>query len=327
MSDDAGVRIDVYLGPGELRADLERDVRVGLTAEQKWLPPIWFYDERGSQLFDEITRLPEYYPTRVEREILEHHADKIATAAAAETLVELGSGTSEKTRLLLTAMRGEGSLRSFVPFDVSEETLRGAGGAIAQEFPGLHVHAVVGDFHRHLDRLPRLGTRLVAFLGGTIGNLDPDQRQTFLGDVTAMLEPGDLFLLGTDLVKEEARLVGAYDDAAGVTAEFNRNVLRRLNADLEADFNPDAFRHVALWNEKEQWIEMRLRADGPQEARVKAIDLPVHFDDQEDLLTEISAKFTPERVVGELWDAGLSVLHSWSDEGSDFQLTLASRRI
>src|SRR5437588_4294992 len=205
------IRVDVHLGPDDLRAALEPDARAGLTATPKELPPKWFYDERGCELFDEITRLPEYYPTRREREILDARAASIADATRADTLVELGSGTSDKTRLLLSALRDRGALRRFVPFDVSEPTLRSAAHAIVDEYPGLDVHAVVGDFEHHLDLLPTGGRRLIAFLGGTIGNLPPEPRAAFLADVVATMADDDCFLLGTDLVNDVGRLVAAYD--------------------------------------------------------------------------------------------------------------------
>jgi L-histidine N-alpha-methyltransferase len=318
------VRVDVHVGPADVRAALARDVRVGLTAEQKWLPPIWFYDERGSELFDEITRLDEYYPTRTERLLLESHAEKIAAAVDADVLVELGSGTSDKTRLLIAAMREQSRLREFVPFDVSEETLRAAASAIARDWPGLSVHAIVGDFRHHLGHIPRRGRRLLAFLGGTIGNLTPPQRRRFLFDVDALLDDGDHFLLGVDLVKETDRLLAAYDDPRGVTAAFNRNVLHRLNRELRADFDPDAFEHVARWNEEESWIEMRLRARAAQLVTIAALDLTVEFAAGEDLLTEVSAKFTPEGLVDELWAAGLTVEQTWTDARGDILLALAA---
>ncbi len=208
-------RIEVHQAPEQLRRDLRRDVGAGLTAIPKELAPKYFYDDRGSDLFDRITRLPEYYPTRAERAILEERAGEIATVSGADTLVELGSGTSEKTRLLLDACAAGGRLRRFVPFDVSEATLRQAAATLAREYAGVDVHAVVGDFEQHLDLLPAGGRRLVAFLGSTIGNLVPKQRAQFLGDLAAGLQPGDSLLLGTDLVKDPARLVAAYDDAGG----------------------------------------------------------------------------------------------------------------
>jgi L-histidine N-alpha-methyltransferase len=303
---DGAVAVDVYLGPEELRTALERDARTGLTAAQKSLPAVWFYDERGSRLFDEITRLPEYYPTRTERSILAANAPEMAAVAGCDVLVELGSGTSEKTRLLLDAMTKVG-LRRFVPLDVSEPTLRVAAADIADAYPGLHVHAVVGDFHRHLDRIPAADRRFFAFLGGTIGNLNPAQRRRFLFDLEATFGPQDRFLLGVDLVKDPARLVAAYDDARGVTAAFNRNVLTVLNRDLGANFDPDSFEHVALWNEQDSWIEMRLRARGQQKVWIDGLGLDVVFEDGEELLTEISAKFTIEGICAELAASGLVV--------------------
>jgi L-histidine N-alpha-methyltransferase len=280
---------------------------------------VWFYDDAGSALFDDITRLPEYYPTRAERSILAARAAEIAGRTGADTLVELGSGTSEKTRLLLDAL----APTRFVPFDVSEATLRAAAAALVEEHPDLEVHAVVGDFNQHLGAVPRDGRRLVAFLGGTIGNLDPVQRRRLLFDVDAMLDHRDGFLLGTDLVKDPARLVAAYDDAAGVTAAFDRNALVVMNRELGADFDPGAFDHVAHWDADERWIEMRLVARAPQVVRVAALDLEVRFDAGEWLRTEISAKFTPDGVREELWESGLVVEEQWTDDAGDFLLTLA----
>jgi L-histidine Nalpha-methyltransferase len=287
------------------------------------LPPKWFYDEEGCRLFDEITKLPEYYPTRTERAILVACAGDIAARTSADTLVELGSGTSEKTRLLLDALSAQRTLRRFVPFDVSEPTLRDAAGAIEVEYPGIDVHAVVGDFERHLDRLPTGGTRLVAFLGGTIGNLDPRARARFYGEIAAGLGPDDALLLGTDLVKDTGRLEAAYDDAAGVTAAFNRNVLSVLNRELGADFVPDRFAHIARWNAAEEWIEMRLRSEGAQAVHVAELDLDVRFAGGEEMRTEISAKFRRERVEDELAAAGLALTAWWTDPGGDFALSLS----
>jgi len=301
---------------------LRADARAGLTASPKVLPPKWFYDEEGCRLFDEITRLPEYYPTRTERVILARHAGDIAARSSADTLVELGSGTSEKTRLLLDALAADGSLRRFVPFDVNEPTLRNAAAAIELEYPGVDVHAVVGDFERHLDRLPVGGTRLVAFLGSTIGNLDPDGRARFYRNIAAGLAPDDALLLGTDLVKDTQRLEAAYDDDAGVTAAFNRNVLSVLNRELAADFTPERFAHVARWNPAEEWIEMRLRSEATQTVRVSKLELEVEFADGEEMRTEISAKFRRERVEAELAAAGLALAAWWTDPGGDFALSL-----
>jgi L-histidine N-alpha-methyltransferase len=317
------VRVDVHLEPDAMAHALEADVRAGLTARPKTLPPKWFYDERGSELFDEITRLPEYYPTRAERAILAGHAPEIARRTRADTLVELGSGTSEKTRLLLDALVGAGTLRRFVPFDVSEETLRGAADAIASEYDGVDVHAVVGDFEHHLDQIPTGGRRVVAFLGSTIGNLAPEARAKFLVEVAGGLAAGDTLLLGTDLVKAVDRLLAAYDDAAGVTAEFNRNVLRVLNRDLRADFDLDAFAHVARWDADEEWVEMRLRSARDQVVTIDALGLEVPFADGEELRTEISAKFRREGVTRELAAVGLEVAEWWTDPAGDFALSLS----
>ncbi|MDT4988587.1 MAG: L-histidine Nalpha-methyltransferase, partial [Micromonosporaceae bacterium] len=224
--------LEIYLDEGDLARSLRADVRAGLTATPKWLPPKWFYDAAGSELFEEITRLPEYYPTRAERSVLDARAVEIARITEAKTLVELGSGSSEKTRLLLDALAGHGALATFIPLDVSAAALAAAVTALTAEYPGLSIHGIVGDFTRHLKMLPGGGTRLIAFLGGTVGNLLPAERHQFLTALRAAIEPGEWLLLGTDLVKDERILVPAYDDAAGVTAEFNRNVLRVLNREL-----------------------------------------------------------------------------------------------
>ena len=255
--------IDVHLSPEEVQTQMRADALRGLQAEQKSIPPVWFYDERGSRLFEEITQLPEYYPTRAERALLEAHGADIAALSKADTLVELGAGACDKTRVLLAALGETGLLSRYVPFDVSDEFLRGAAATLSEEYDFLDIHVVIGDFHQHLAEIPSEGRRMVAFLGGTIGNLDPAQRARFLFDLNCTMSSGDSLLLGTDLVKDPSRLVAAYDDAAGVTADFNRNVLHVLNEQLGGDFDPANFRHVALWNEEHQWIEMRLRAEGP----------------------------------------------------------------
>jgi L-histidine N-alpha-methyltransferase len=310
-------RLDRHLAPGDARAALAADVRAGLTGRPKWLPPKWFYDAAGSRLFDEITRLPEYYPTRTERALLAASAADIAARSGATTLVELGSGTSEKTRLLLDALRAAGTLRSFVPFDVDATVLAEAAGALCAAYPGLAVHGVVGDFERHLPLLPRPGRRLVAFLGGTIGNLPPAARRSFLAELRGCLAPGEGFLLGVDLVKDAAILQAAYDDAAGVTAAFNRNVLRVLDREAGAAFDPADFDHVAVWNAAEAWIEMRLRARRdltvPITSPELGLDLVVELAAGEDILTEISAKFTVAGIEAELAAAGFDVLTSYTD--------------
>jgi L-histidine Nalpha-methyltransferase len=318
------IELTVGLGPDDLRAGMRRDVTRGLQATPKELPSKYFYDEEGSALFDAITRLPEYYPTRTERGILVERAGQIAARSGADTLIELGSGTSEKTRLLLDAFAARGALRRFVPFDVDEATLRSAAATVAGEYPGVAVHAVVGDFERHLGLLPKGGRRMIAFLGSTIGNLTAEQREVFLASVVAQLDPGDTFLLGTDLVKDIGRLEAAYDDAAGVTAAFNRNVLVRLNRELDADFAPDAFEHVALFDPEREWIEMRLRSTADQVVTVGGLGLTVPFVAGEEMRTEISAKFRPDGLSGELTVAGLELLDLWTDPAGDFALSLST---
>ena len=315
--------IAVHLRPSDIARDLRADVRAGLTSTPKELPPRWLYDARGCELFDAITELPEYYPTRTEREILTVSARAIADLSEADTLVELGSGTSEKTRLLLDALREAGRLQRFVGFDVAEGVLRGAADAILAEYAPIEVTGVVGDFHRHLAEIPGGGRRLIAFLGGTIGNLRPHQRAEMLGELAALMVEGDSLLLGTDIVKDHDRLVAAYDDAAGVTAEFNRNVLSVLNRELGADFDLARFEHVARYDDVDDHIEMRLRSQGHQVVRVPELDLAVTFADGEDLLTEISAKFRPTVVRAELIAAGLTPAGWWTDQAGDFGLTLA----
>ena len=313
----------VHLDPGGLAAQMARDVRAGLGSTPRTLPPKYFYDARGSELFDRITRLPEYYPTRTERLILDEHVAEIAALTRAETLIELGSGTSEKTRLLLRALRDAGTLRRFVPFDVDPAVLEDASAAVAEEFPGIDVAPVVGDFEVHLGELPRGQRRLLAFLGSTIGNLEPGQRAEFLADVRGSLDPGDAFLLGTDLVKAPERLVAAYDDAAGVTAAFNKNVLAVLNRDLSADFDPESFEHVAVWDAAAEWIEMRLRARMAQTVRLPGIGLTVEFADGEEMRTEVSAKFRREGVAAELAAAGFAMRSWWTDPADQFGLSLS----
>lgn len=304
---------------------LRRDVLDGLQKVPKSLPPKWFYDAVGSDLFDRITRLPEYYPTRAEAEILRARAAEIASASEADTLVELGSGTSEKTRVLLDALRERGSLRRFIPFDVDAGILSTAAEAIQREYAGVEIKAVCGDFEEHLAEIPEGGRRLFVFLGSTIGNLTPGPRADFLSALSAQMRPGDSLLLGTDLVKDTDRLVRAYDDAAGVTAAFNRNVLAVVNRELDADFDVDAFGHVARWNAAEERIEMWLRADRRQRVRVGALELTVDFEAGEEMLTEVSCKFQPEKVSAELAAVGLRRTRWWTDAAGDFGLSLAAK--
>ncbi|MEU4414894.1 MULTISPECIES: L-histidine N(alpha)-methyltransferase [Nocardia] len=318
--------LDIHLTDDDLTAALRTDARTGLTADPKSLPPKWFYDARGSELFEQITGLPEYYPTRTERALLERVVGEIAAAANAEVLVELGSGSAAKTRLLLDALTAEGSLKTYVPQDVSASALRGAAAEIATEYPNLSVHGVVSDFTDTLHNLPRGGRRMIAFLGGTIGNLVPAERAEFLAGINEVLEPGELLLLGAGLVIDPAILVPAYDDAAGVTAEFNRNVLHVLNNRLDADFVPEKFEHVAIWDAENEWIEMRLRATEAMKATVAGLDLTVDFAAGEEMRTEISAKFRPESLAAELDKAGFTPAHTWTDPDNRFILALAERR-
>jgi len=302
---------------------LRNDVQRGLAQTPKSLPPKWFYDDVGSDLFDQITRLPEYYPTRTEAAILRVRAAEIAEVTGADTLVELGSGTSEKTRMLLDALQSRDSLRRFIPFDVDAGVLEAAGAAILAEYPGTDVDAVCGDFEEHLPEIPGGGTRLIAFLGSTIGNLTPGPRAEFLAALAAVMHPGDSLLLGTDLVKDADRLVRAYDDSAGVTAAFNRNVLAVVNRELDADFDLDAFEHVARWNTAEERIEMWLRSSAAQRVRIGALDLTVEFGADEEMLTEVSCKFRREKVTDELAAADLKLSQWWTDPDGDFGLSLA----
>jgi L-histidine Nalpha-methyltransferase len=316
-----------YLGAGEERA-LADDVLDGLTRPFKELPPKHFYDERGAELFDRICELPEYYPTRAERAILAASAGDVVAATDAAELVELGSGTAAKTRLLLQAMAEAGTLHRYVPVDVTEAMVLATAAALAEEHPGLHVHGIVGDFERHLGHVPAPDAgapRIVAFLGGTIGNFTPGSRRRFLRGLARLLRPGvDHLLLGTDLVKDPAILEAAYDDAEGVTAEFNRNVLRVVNRELQADFEVDAFEHVAFFDREREWIEMRLRACRRMDVRVGALALDVAFAAREELRTEISAKFTPLRLEGDLAAAGLRLTEVMTDPDGLFALSLST---
>jgi L-histidine N-alpha-methyltransferase len=309
-----------FLTPDDLGKSLRQDVADGLTAFPKTLPPKWFYDERGSELFEEITRLEEYYPTRRERAILTERAAEIASVTGARTLLELGAGSGEKTRLLLDALGG--TLRTYVPVDVSGDFLATAAEQIATEYPALSVQPIVADYERHLDQLPGGERRLIAFLGGTIGNMEPDERVSFLGGLRATMAEDDALLIGADLVKAPQRLVRAYDDARGVTAEFNRNVLHVINRELGADFAVSRFSHVAVWDGTEERIEMRLRSTQAQTVRVAALDLVVEFAAGEEMRTEISAKFRRERFDASMEAAGLRVDQWWTDKDQDFVLSL-----
>jgi L-histidine N-alpha-methyltransferase len=323
---ETAIRIDSHLDGAHGRS-LADDVLDGLTRPFKELPPKHFYDARGAELFDQICELPEYYPTRAERAILEQNAEELATLTQAAELVELGSGTASKTRVLLDALHAAGTLARYVPVDVTESMVRESAARLTEEYPGLQVHGVIGDFERHLGEVPAaVGPRIVAFLGGTIGNFQPGSRRRVLREISTLLGAEDYLMLGTDLVKDPAVLEAAYDDTQGVTAEFNRNVLRVLNRELDADFEPDDFDHVALFDAEHEWIEMRLRARHEHTTLVRELDLPVHFDAGEEIRTEISAKFTAERLEGDLAAAGLELVRWFTDPDELFALTLARVR-
>ncbi len=312
-----------HLGAGDGRA-LADDVLDGLTRPFKELPPKHFYDEVGAELFDRICDQPEYYPTRTERAILEARAAEVVERTGATELVELGSGTAAKTRILLRAMAEAGTLRRYVPVDVTEGMVHAVARELCDEHPELEVHGLVGDFEHHLHHLPEPdGPRLVAFLGGTLGNFIPGSRRRFLRGLADGLRPQDHLLLGTDLVKDPAVIEAAYDDAAGVTAAFNRNVLAVVNRELDADFDLDAFEHVAFFDREREWIEMRLRATRKMRVRIAALDLDVDFAAREEIRTEISAKFTPERLAADLADAGLELTNVLTDPEELFALSLS----
>ena len=317
------IEIEVDLPAGGTLAGLAEDVREGLSCPFKELPPKYFYDARGSKLFERITELPEYYPTRAERSILESGAADIVAAAGPTTLIELGSGAAAKTRYLLDAMRDAGTLETYVPVDISEEITRRVAEELVSEYDGLRVHGVVCDYETHLERVPREEGGLIAFLGGTIGNFRPGPRRSFLARIATLMYPGDRFLLGTDLVKDPRVLEAAYNDSQGITAEFNKNVLRVLNRELDAGFEPDAFEHVAFWDADNEWIDIRLRSLVEQFIDIRDLDMQVHFARNEEMRTEISTKFTRERLEASYADAGLELVEWWTDPEELFALSLA----
>jgi L-histidine N-alpha-methyltransferase len=326
LIDTDAIQIESWLSETEERR-LANDVLDGLTRPFKEIPPKHFYDARGSELFERICELPEYYPTRTERKILTERAAEIVADTGAGELVELGSGSAEKARILLDAMARAGTLHRYIPLDVSEQVVRDAAEQLVDEYEGLRIHGVIGDFERHLARVPaRDGApRVVALLGGTIGNFPPGTRRSLLKEIGALLEEDDRLLLGTDLVKDPARIEAAYDDSEGVTAEFNRNVLRVMNRELGADFAPDAFDHVAFFDRRHEWVEMRLRAQRPCSVLISELGLRVDFAAGEELRTEISAKFTRARLEADFRAAGLA-LERWYTDGEElFALSLARR--
>lgn len=299
------------------------DVREGLSRSPKELAPKYFYDERGSQLFERITELPEYYPTRAERSILESVSGEIAATARPTTLIELGSGAAAKTRVLLDAISAAGTLETYVPVDISEEITRRVADELVDRYEGLRVHGIVCDYETHLERVPREEGGLFAFLGGTIGNFRPGPRRSFLARIASLMYPRDRFLLGIDLVKDPARLEAAYDDSAGVTAEFNKNVLHVLNRELDANFEPDRFEHIAFWDPDNEWVDIRLRSLGEQFIDIRGLDMQVHFARTEEMRTEISTKFTRERLEASYADAGLELIEWWTDPEELYALSLA----
>jgi len=317
------VTVRSYLGAAD-ESSLGDDVLDCLTRPFKELPPKHFYDRGGAELFDRICELPEYYPTRAERAILTERAGDIAARTGAAEVVELGSGTAAKTRLLLSALEDVGTLRRYVPVGVTEAMIRVTGAALARDYPGLEVHGIVGDFERHLAHLPApTGPRILAMLGGTIGNFTPGARRRFLRGVGRLLGADGALLLGVDLVKDPARIEAAYDDSAGVTAAFNRNVLHVINRELHADFEPERFDHVAFFDREHEWIEMRLRAQQRMTVHVADLGLTVEFASREELRTEISAKFTPRRLAADLAAAGLEPCELFTDAEVLFGLMLA----
>jgi L-histidine Nalpha-methyltransferase len=320
------ITVDVHLD-ADASATMARDIRRGLRSIPKEVSPKYFYDERGSLLFEQITELDEYYPTRAEREILrERSTEIIASAGAPRVLVELGSGSAAKTRHLLSAMSAAGCLDTYVPVDISEEITHQTAELLVDEYPGLDVRGLVCDFEHHLERIPDTGEeRLIAFLGGTIGNLYPYQRRSFMCRIAALMFPGDHFLLGTDLIKDPLRLEAAYDDSQGVTAEFNKNVLAVLNRELGADFDLDTFEHVARYDRLEGRMDIRLRSLVAQRVRLEDIDLTVEFAAGEELKTEISTKFTRERLEDVYAHAGLELAGWFTDAAGDYALSLARR--
>jgi L-histidine Nalpha-methyltransferase len=317
------ITIDVQLPGGGPLSGIATDARMGLSAPFKELPPKYFYDERGSQLFERITELPEYYPTRAERAILDARAAEIVGVAGTSTLIELGSGSASKTRCLFDAMSSADSLDAYVPVDISEEITRDTAERLVGEYDGLRVHGVVCDYETHLERIPREPGGLIAFLGGTIGNFDPNTRRSFLARIASLMYPEDRFLLGTDLVKDRRRLEAAYNDSEGVTAEFNKNVLHVLNRELDADFDPAAFAHLAFWDEINSWIDIRLRSLADQTVTVSALDMRVDFAEGEEMRTEISSKFTRHQLEAIYAEVGLELVEWWTDPEGLFALSMA----
>ncbi|GAA3309063.1 L-histidine N(alpha)-methyltransferase [Streptomyces cinereospinus] len=303
---------------------LRADIGDGLTRVPKSTAPTWFYDARGSELFEEITQLPEYPLWRAELGLLRLHARDVAERTGARSLVELGSGSSTKSKLIIEALDPAGL--HYVPVDVSADALHEAGAHLVRDYPGIRLHALRADFTAPLvlPALPADGPRLIAFLGSTLGNFRRPARGPFLRGLRDVMRPEDFLLIGADLVKTEQEMVAAYDDAQGVTAEFNKNLLHVLNRELDADFDPGAFDHVAVWNSAERHIEMRLRSRAEQVVKVRGLDLTVRFGAAEEWITERSAKFTTDRLREEMTGAGLHTRQLWADSDAGFALVLAT---
>ncbi len=323
-AEPTAITVDNHLDADYFERTLRADVIDGLTAEHKELPPKWFYDDVGSELFEQITRLEEYYPTEAERRILRTNAATIAQESGADTLVELGSGAADKTRVLLDAMRDAGQLTRFVPFDVSEGILRSSSQTLLGEYPGLEIHGIVGDFEQHLTTIPQVGRRMVALLGGTVGNFPPTSRKALFTDIVSTMRSGDTLLLGTDLVKDRQRMVIAYDDPQGITAAFNKNILSVLNKRLNATFDLDNFKHEATFDESNEWMDLGLRSLVDHDVTIADLDLSVHFAKGEYMRTEVSAKFRPEALEAELAAVGLTMSHLFSDDNGDYAVTLST---
>jgi len=324
-STEQEVRVDVLRNEDAIRPVLYEETLRSLHAEVKALPAVWLYDARGSRLYDEITRLPEYYLPRREGEILRARAREIEARTQARTLVELGAGSAKNIRLLLDALDSAGTLERFIPLDVSEETLRASAQAIAAAYPRVSVHAIVGDFERDLGILPGGDRRLIAFLGSTIGNLYPDQRARFLANLVDTLARGDAFLLGIDLVKDATRLEAAYNDNGGVTEAFVRNALTAVNRELDATFEQRRFVYEARWDPEHEWMDIGLRARQAHTVSIHELELDVAFEVGEPFRVEISSKFRREQLEREAGQAGLSVESWWTDRAGDFAVALVLR--
>jgi len=320
-----GTEVLVLLDDEWARRSLVDDVRSGLAEVPRSLSPHWLYDDRGSDLFDQITRLPEYYPTECEREILAREASSVVSLTGADVVVELGSGTSDKTRTLLDAFHAVGRLSEFIALDVSEQTLRTAVAALGARYPNALVRGIVGDFNQHLGSIPHSGRRMIAFLGGTLGNYTAPARREFLASVSAALDTGEHLLLGVDLVKPRERLIAAYHDEHGLTEAFIRNALDVVNDELGANFVQDRFEYICLWDETEERVDMRLRSRLAQQVSIPGADLVIEVAAGEDIGIEISTKFRAQRLGGELAAEGLAVVAVWTDANDDFALVLARR--